>query len=65
MPPKPTSAPQRVPVTNELVRHLTTAVKRHLLDNGAAPEVMNEEVIRSALRGFNAHASGRQPPAAR
>jgi hypothetical protein len=44
----------KVPTTGELVRTLSRTVKKHLLDNGIEPAVMNEEVIRAALREFNA-----------
>jgi hypothetical protein len=54
--PKQSSTPKsvKVPVNARLVASLTRAVKRHLLNNGVEPAVMNEEVIRAALQAFNA-----------
>jgi hypothetical protein len=49
-----TSAPEKVKVNAKLVKTLTLAVKKHLLDNGGEPALINDEVIRSALTDYNA-----------
>lgn len=48
------SAPEKVKVNAKLVKALTLAVKKHLLDNGREPALINDEVIRSALADYNA-----------
>ena len=45
----------RVPTSAALVKHLTLHLKRHLLDNGVEPRVLNEEVVKAALLEFNAN----------
>lgn len=39
--------------SRKLARHLTAAVKRHLLANGAEPAYVNEEVLYAALQTFD------------
>lgn len=49
-----TRAPERVTINAKLVKTMTLAVKKHLLDNGGEPALINDEVIRSALVEYNA-----------
>lgn len=49
-----TRAPKEVKVNAKLIKTLTLAVKKHLLDNGGEPAIINDEVIRSALVEYNA-----------
>lgn len=51
-PTKQPKGPAKV-ASRKLARHLTMAVKRHLLDNGAEPACVNEEVLYAALQSFD------------
>ena len=44
----------KVPVSAALVKALTLSVKKHLLDNGVEPAVVNDAVLRAALQDYNA-----------
>jgi hypothetical protein len=52
----------KVPLNARLVATLTRAVKQHLLNSGVEPALMNDEVIRTALREYNAAQAHQDKP---